>query len=75
MVLQSADAGNRWPCSNPSPAAYLLWDSVSFINITISLFLFSNMDNYSTFLKRLMGRFNFTNIYKVLKIMPGKLQQ
>lgn len=36
IVLKSADAKDRWSCSNPGPAAYLLWGIMPFINISIS---------------------------------------
>lgn len=71
IVLRSADAEDRWLHSNADPAAYLLWDIVPFINISISVLLICNMNNNSAFLERLMGWFNFTNIYKVLKSMPA----
>lgn len=68
IVLKSADARDRWLYSNPSPPAYLLWDIVPFINVSISPFCFCTMsNNNSIFLKRLIEWFNFTNIYKVLK--------
>lgn len=66
-VLRSADARDRWQCSNPGPAAYFLWNIVSLINISISPFIICNMDNNTTFLE------NFANISKVLKTMPGIL--